>query len=101
MTLPSPSVPAKTAPPLCVLVVDDFRDAADTLAQLLSLLGHDAHTAYDAKTALQKAADLRPQVVLLDLNLAGTDGCDESVKNTPHGLSPRFGGADGIVWAPT
>jgi PAS domain S-box-containing protein len=57
-----------------VLVVDDDRDAADSLAQLVALLGHDSEVAYDAQTALAKARARLPDVVLCDIGLPGMDG---------------------------
>jgi two-component system CheB/CheR fusion protein len=63
---------ARTA--LRVLVVDDSRDGADTLAMLLRLWGHDARVAYDGLDGLRLARTYRPQVVLLDLSLPRLDG---------------------------
>ncbi|MED5618152.1 PAS domain-containing hybrid sensor histidine kinase/response regulator [Ideonella sp. BN130291] len=60
--------------PLPMLVVDDNRDAADTLASLLRLDGHRVEVAYDGEQALSVAAELRPRVVLLDLGLPKLDG---------------------------
>src|SRR3569832_119032 len=57
-----------------ILVVDDNRDAADSLAALLCGMGADAQTAYDGRSALEAVARLRPEVVLLDLGMAGMDG---------------------------
>jgi two-component system CheB/CheR fusion protein len=57
-----------------VLVVDDDRDAADTLATLIRLWGHEAHVAYSAPDALDAIAKFRPQVMLVDLLMPGTDG---------------------------
>ncbi len=57
-----------------VLVVDDNRDAADSLALLLRLMGHEARTAYDGPAALQEARAWRPEVALLDIGLAGMTG---------------------------
>jgi PAS domain S-box-containing protein len=59
-----------------VLVVDDNADAADTLAELVRLLGHDVQVAYDGPSALQAARASRPDVVLCDLGLPGMDGYD-------------------------
>jgi CheY-like chemotaxis protein len=55
-------------------VVDDNRDAADTMASVLRLLGHDARTAYDGEQALTIAVNFNPRVVLLDLNMPGANG---------------------------
>jgi CheY-like chemotaxis protein len=63
-----------TRPGLRVLVVDDDRDAADSLAMLLELWGHRPRVAYGAEAALRAAADEPPDVVLLDLGLPGMDG---------------------------
>ncbi len=66
--------PAPNQGGLCVLIVDDNRDAADSLALLLDAAGDRALTAYDGETALTVAYAERPQVVLLDLGLPGLDG---------------------------
>jgi PAS domain S-box-containing protein len=57
-----------------VLVVDDSRDAAASLAMMLSLLGHDTRTAYDGLDALDLAATFRPEVVLLDIGMPKLNG---------------------------
>jgi PAS domain S-box-containing protein len=57
-----------------VLVIDDNRDAADTLAQLVELLGHAPVVAYDALEGLARASEDLPEVVLCDLGLPGMDG---------------------------
>ncbi|QEL18402.1 response regulator [Limnoglobus roseus] len=57
-----------------VLCVDDHRDAADSLAALLTALGYDARACYDGPTALRVAAEFEPDVCLLDLNMPGMDG---------------------------
>ncbi len=57
-----------------VLVVDDNVDAAQTLAELLELWGHEVHVALDGPDALEAARDYRPDVVLLDIGLPTLDG---------------------------
>jgi len=57
-----------------VLLVDDNIDAAESLAQLLSLSGHDARTAGDGGQALRLAQDFHPDVVFCDLGLPGMNG---------------------------
>jgi PAS domain S-box-containing protein len=57
-----------------VLVVEDNKDGADSLAQLLTLMGHQVRVAYTGPEALQAAKLLHPQVVLLDIGLPGMNG---------------------------
>ena len=57
-----------------IMVVDDNRDSAESTSSVLRLLGHDVETAYDCAGALELARRLRPEVVLLDLAMPGTDG---------------------------
>ena len=57
-----------------VLVVDDNQDAATTLALLLKLTGHEAHTRFDGSAGVEAAEDLRPQVIILDISMPGMDG---------------------------
>jgi two-component system CheB/CheR fusion protein len=57
-----------------VLVVDDNRDAADSLAMLLRARGLEADVAYDGATALESARVRVPTAVLLDLGMPGMDG---------------------------
>ena len=67
--------PARMSPPsLRILVVDDNRDAADSLAMLLRTSGNDIRTAYDGAEAVQLANDFEPEVVLLDIGLPNMDG---------------------------
>jgi signal transduction histidine kinase len=58
------------------LIVDDNKDAADSLAQLVSMFGHDAEVAYDGATALARARANPFDVVLCDLGLPGLTGYD-------------------------
>jgi CheY-like chemotaxis protein len=57
-----------------VLVVDDSRDAADTLAFALELLGCEVVRAYDGAAALQVLQRLRPTLIVLDLSMPLMDG---------------------------
>jgi two-component system OmpR family response regulator len=61
-------------PRLSVLVVDDYPDAADTLADLLRLCGHRMTVARTALDALEPADRERPDVALLDIGLPGMNG---------------------------
>jgi PAS domain S-box-containing protein len=57
-----------------VLVVDDNHDAAQSLAMMLRVMGHDTQTAFDGLEAIQAAGTFRPDVVLLDIGLPRMDG---------------------------
>jgi CheY-like chemotaxis protein len=59
---------------LRILVLDDEPDIVEATAALLELNGHDVHTALEAHEALEGALALRPDVVLADIGLPGTDG---------------------------
>jgi len=59
---------------LRVVVVEDYADAADTLAMVVELWGHDACVARDGPEALVETKAQWPDVVLLDLALPGIDG---------------------------
>src|SRR5678809_344469 len=57
-----------------VLVVDDNRDGAQTLAMLLRFAGHQVKVAFSGIQALQIAQEQKPNVILLDLAMPGMDG---------------------------
>lgn len=59
---------------LRAVVVDDNRDAADSVASLLRILGHEADVAYDGRTALYLAKRFDADLVLLDIGMPGIDG---------------------------
>jgi CheY-like chemotaxis protein len=59
---------------LRVSVVDDHRDAAESLALCVETLGHEAFVAHDGFEALETALSTRPDVVLLDISLPGMSG---------------------------
>ena len=63
-----------TTLPLRVLVVDDSRDAADSLAMMLSLEGADVRVAYDGQSALDGLAAFHPAAAILDLAMTDMDG---------------------------
>jgi CheY-like chemotaxis protein len=57
-----------------ILVVDDNRDAADSLSLLLKFLGSDVRVARDGPQAIEEFAAYDPAVVLLDIGMPGMDG---------------------------
>ncbi len=60
--------------PLRVLIVDDHRDAAETLSRLLVRRGCVVRLAHDGVQGLEAAGEFHPEVLLLDLGLPGLDG---------------------------
>jgi signal transduction histidine kinase len=74
---PVTAPPAATPQPdslLRVLIVDDNRDAADSLAMLLQFEGRQTLCVYSGEDALRQLAAFDPQLVLLDIGLPGIDG---------------------------
>jgi PAS domain S-box-containing protein len=57
-----------------ILVVDDNRDAAESLGMLMKLLGADVEVAFSGPDALAALAASKPEVVLLDIGMPGMDG---------------------------
>jgi PAS domain S-box-containing protein len=59
-----------------VLVVDDNHDAAQSMAEIVEMLGHAVEVAYDGPSAVEKARANPPDVVLCDIGLPGMSGYD-------------------------
>jgi signal transduction histidine kinase len=70
--VPAPEVAA--VPQRRVLVVDDNADAAESIAMVLRLSGHDVKVLTDAHHVLSSARVFAPQVAVLDIGLPGVDG---------------------------
>ncbi len=70
-----------------VLVVDDNRDGAESLAMMLKLLGHETRTAHDGLEGLAAAEAFRPDVVLCDIGLPRLNGYDVArrIREQPWG----------------
>lgn len=60
--------------PLRVLIADDNEDAADMLATLLGMKGHDVRVAHDGLEAVESAVDFHPDVALLDIGMPELNG---------------------------
>ncbi len=56
------------------LVIDDNRQMADSLCQMLDLLGVSAEAAYGSRTGLLRLTEHVPDIVFLDINMPGVDG---------------------------
>lgn len=65
-----------TDKPTRILVVDDNRDAADSLGHVLTAVGYQVATCYDGQEALATAERFEPDACVLDLNMPGMDGCE-------------------------
>ena len=68
------SLPEGGNSPLRILIVDDNRDGADSLALMLKVMGNETHTAYDGDEAVSAAEKFRPDVILLDIGLPKLNG---------------------------
>jgi PAS domain S-box-containing protein len=72
-----------------VLIADDNNDAADSLAVLLRMEGHEVTVAYDGEHALSAIESLRPEVAVLDIGMPGLDGYEvaRKVRSSPTSTS--------------
>ena len=82
--VPAPTVVAPE-PPLAsssyrVLVADDLPEIADSLACVFELMGHSVAVAYDGEEAVQRAAEFRPDVALLDLGMPKLNGYEACLR---------------------
>ena len=69
-----PAAPSAVLSSRRVLVVDDNRDAAESLGMLLKLLGADVRVVFSGPEALEAVAREKPAVVLLDIGMPGMNG---------------------------
>jgi signal transduction histidine kinase len=69
-------VAKRPSPGRRILIVDDNRDSADSLAMLLHMLGHEVRTAYDGEDGLHAAQQFSPDIVLLDIGLPRLSGLE-------------------------
>jgi PAS domain S-box-containing protein len=60
--------------PLRIFIADDNRDAAETMAMLLQMLGHEIALAYNGRDAVEQIPDFRPDAAFLDLSMPGLSG---------------------------
>jgi len=80
-------VEAAARPRRRILVADDNRDAADSLAVMLRLAGHEVHVAHDGRAAVEAAGWFRPDVALLDIGMPQLNGYEAArlIRGRPHG----------------
>lgn len=81
---PSTSVSARR-----ILVVDDNRDGAESLGVMLQLAGHEVSLAHDGVEAVERAAEFRPDVILMDVGMPRLNGLDATrqIRQMPWGRS--------------
>ena len=72
-----------------VLIVDDNRDAADSMAVMLTLQGYQVRTAWDGEEAISVAREYRPDVAILDVGLPKLNGLEvgRRIRQEPWGRS--------------
>jgi PAS domain S-box-containing protein len=70
-----------------ILIADDNVDAADSLAELLRLDGHEVHVAYDGAQALATFAEVEPDAALLDVGMPQISGLEvvKAIRQRPTG----------------
>ncbi len=85
-----------------VLIADDNRDAADSLAMLLRMEGHEVSVVYDGRQAVAAIDSFRPEVAVLDIGMPELDGYEvaREVRNGPMGRSVTLIAVTGWGQAP-
>jgi PAS domain S-box-containing protein len=70
-----------------ILIVDDYPNAAESLARWLSRSGNDVQIALDGAQAVERAAQFRPEIVLLDLGMPKLNGYEVArcLRQQPRG----------------
>lgn len=72
---------------LRILVVDDNQDTAQSMGELLEILGHQAQVAFDGTKAVEVATEFQPDIVLLDIGLPIIDGYEVARRMRGAGLN--------------
>jgi PAS domain S-box-containing protein len=73
-----------------VLVADDNHDAAESLAMLLTMMGHEVRAAHDGAQAVEQADQFRPDLILMDVGMPRLDGLQAAtrIRSMDWGASP-------------
>jgi len=87
-----------------VLIVDDENDIREAMSEALAEEGYKVHAVGDGAEALEKARDLRPSLVLLDLMMPGMNGwefraaqkCDPDLASIPVVVVSALGRVNGL-----
>jgi PAS domain S-box-containing protein len=85
--VPSDNEPSHAGPRRRILVVDDNRDSADSMAMMLTLMGNEVRTAHDGIEAIETAEEFRPKAILMDLGMPKLNGYDatQRIREQPWG----------------
>ena len=88
----APQRPAIPGPRRRVLVVDDNRDAAESLAALLTLLQHETRQVHDGAAAIAAAEEFAPDVVFMDIGMPFMSGLEaaRAIRHLPLSRQPRI-----------
>jgi PAS domain S-box-containing protein len=71
-----------------ILVVEDNLDAADSLAMLLELLGHEVEVVHDGAAGIERARSYRPELMFVDIGLPGIDGYEVARRIRAEAIAP-------------
>lgn len=90
-----------------ILLIEDEKDAGDTMVEILRLLGHETHLARTGLEGLRKAAVLEPELIICDLGLPGINGFEVARRIRSNPLTNRvplvaltgYGGSDFVQQA--
>jgi CheY-like chemotaxis protein len=69
-----------------VVIVDDNVDGAESLAEIIGMMGHLVRLAYDGPSGIEAVREFDPDLVLLDIGLPGMDGYEVArrLRSEPH-----------------
>lgn len=89
---PKPKLKQPQGPGRRILVVDDNRDAAVSLALMLKIMGHETQTAHDGLEAIDVAQKFLPELMLLDIGMPKLNGYDTArhIRTQPWGATIRI-----------
>jgi CheY-like chemotaxis protein len=89
---PCRAVPSADGRGRRILVVDDNRDSARSMAGLLEILGNEVRTAHDGLAAVEAAEAFRPDVILMDVGMPRLNGYEATrrIRHQPWGRSPAI-----------
>jgi PAS domain S-box-containing protein len=87
LDVPSDTEPLPAGPRRRILVVDDNRDSANSMAMMLRLMGNEVRTAHDGIEAVEKAEEFLPKAILMDLGMPKLNGYEatQRIRDQPWG----------------